>query len=361
MLFRRSVNVQPEKIQSICLVRLSALGDVLMIVPLVRRLQDTLPHASITWVISSLAYQLVAPMKGIDFVVIDKPKSIKDFWAFRQQMRSYQFDVCLAAQAALRANLLYPLIRAKRIIGYDTKRAKDGHGWFIDEAIQPGKEHTLEGFLKFADALGVPQTDVRWDIPISVENEEWAKSHLPQGMPIICLNPAASKPERSWPVDRYISVIKYAKANLDCHIVLTGGPGHFDRQLADAILAEVEVFDLVGKTKPPQLMAVIKQAKLMICPDTGPSHMAGAVGTPVIALQAVTSGKISGPYPYRHLAVDYYDEAVEKVLGKTVDTIPWGTQIHGLDTMSLIPAEAVINQLNQVWESTIITGQKALI
>lgn len=350
MLFRRPIKLPPEKVQSICLVRLSAIGDVLMAVPLVRRLQDTMPHAKITWVISSLAHQLVAQMEDVDFVVIDKPKSLGDYWNFRQRMRPYHFDVCLAAQAAFRANLLYPLIRAKRVIGYDRIRAKDGHGWFIDDAIESGQDHTLEGFLKFADALGVPKTSIRWDIPITTESKAWADAHLPKGKPIICLNPAASKPERSWPVERYIAVIKYAQTHLDCHIVLTGGPVEFDRQLADAILAEVDVLDLVGKTKPPQLLAVFKQASVLICPDTGPSHMGGAVGTPVISLQAVTSAKVSGSYPFRHLAVDYYDEAVIKILGKTKETNQWGTHVHGPDTMSLIPVDAVIERLNQVWK-----------
>lgn len=354
MFFHRPTRIPFEQVQSICLVRISALGDVLMAVPLVRRLQDTLPHVKITWVISKLAHQLVAGMKEVDFVVIDKPNSFKDYLAFRRRMRSHQFDVCLAAQAAFRANLLYPMIRAKRVIGYDRIRAKDGHSWFIDDAIEPGKDHTLEGFLKFAEVLGVPKTPVRWDLPISQACDEWAKAHLPQHKPIICINPAASKPERSWPVERYIALMNHARSQFDCHLVLTGGPGQFDRQLANAILAKVDALDLVGKTKPSQLLAVIKQASLMICPDTGPSHMASAVNTPVIALQAVTSAKVSGPYPYRHLAVDYYDEAVVKILGKTLATNRWGTHAHGPDTMSLIPVEDVVERLNQVWHDYVL-------
>ncbi len=350
MIFRRPVKLLAEQINSICLVRLSALGDVLMVTPLVRRLQDTMPHVKITWVISKLAHQLVAGMEDVEFIVTDKPNSLRDYWTFKQRMRSYHFDVCLAAQAAMRANLLYPLIRCKRIIGYDSVRAKDGHGWFIDDAIEPGTEHTLEGFLKFADVLGVPKTNIRWDLPISKESHDWALAHIPKGKPIICLNPAASKPERSWPVERYIEVMNHAQTHLDCQLVLIGGPGSFDREMADAILAKVEAIDLVGKTKPPQLMAVIKQASLIICPDTGPSHMASAVGTPVIALQAVTSTKVSGPYAFQQLSVDYYDEAVTKILGKTPATVQWGTHVHGPETMSLIPVEAVIDRLSQVWD-----------
>ncbi len=133
-------------IKSICIVRLSALGDVLMLVPLVRLLQAKLPDAALTWVISRPAYDLVEGMDGVEFIVINKPNSLADYWHFKKQLAGRKFDVLLATQASFRANLLYPLIRATRKIGYDKLRAKDGHGWFISEAIKPGNDHTLDSF-----------------------------------------------------------------------------------------------------------------------------------------------------------------------------------------------------------------------
>ncbi|MDP1614335.1 MAG: glycosyltransferase family 9 protein, partial [Methylococcales bacterium] len=86
-----------------------------------------------------------------------------------------------------------------------------------------------------------------------------------------------------------------------------------------------------------------------LCPDTGPSHMAAAVGTPVVALHAVTSARVSGPYPYLDLAVDYYPQAMETVLHQTPETHVWGTHAHGKDTMALIPLDAVVKRLDQVF------------
>ena len=334
-------------IKSICLVRLSALGDVLMCVPLVRTLQRHLPKSSITWVISEPAYSLVAGMAGIEFIVIDKPNGLKDYWRFKQQMRSRNFDILFAAQASFRANLLYPCIRADRKIGYDRIRAKDGHHWFIDEAITPGRDHTLESFLKFAETIGLSQPDIRWDLPIPAEAQAWAAEQLPQDS-IFLVNPAASKPERSWSAERYIDVIRYVQDKYKLSVVLTGGPGTHDRSLGDAIAAAVPVINLIGKTKPKQLLAVIQRAHLVLCPDTGPSHMAAALGTSVIALHAVTNVDISGPYPFRHQAINLYPEAVQTVFGKTVETIPWGTHVHGDQAMGLIDVERVKGQIDQV-------------
>ena len=340
-------------LQSICIVRLSALGDVLMLVPLIRTLQTNFPGATITWIISRPAYDLVEGMDGVEFIVINKPNSLADYWQFRKQMRARHFDVLLATQASFRANLLYPLIRASRKIGYDTIRAKDGHGWFIDDSIAPGNDHTLDGFLKFADTLGVEKKDIRWDLPIPEDAREWAHSHLPVcATPLVIVNPAASKAERSWPVERYIEIIKYLQSRWGAQVVLTGGPGEYDKALGVAICNAVSITNLIGKTKPKQLLAVIERADLLLCPDTGPSHMAAAVATPVIALHAVTSADVSGPYIYRDLAVDCYPEAVERILKKTIATNIWGTHAHGSETMKLVTVDAVLSKLEMLLGAT---------
>ncbi len=339
----------PAAPQSICIVRLSALGDVLMCVPLVRALQQHFPAATLTWVISNPAYSLVQSMQGVEFIVVDKPNHPLDYWRFWQRLRQRRFDVLLAAHASLRANALYACIRATRKIGYDRLRAKDGHAWFIYEAITPGRDHTLEGFLKFARALGISEPNVRWDLVISASDEQWARTRLPANQRILVINPAASKPERSWLVERYIALIRWAVEQPNCCVVLTGGPGAADKRFGDLIQAAVpSVLNLIGQTKPNQLLALIALANCVVCPDTGPAHMAAAMGTPVIALHAVTNPDISSPYPFRQLAVNAYPQAVAQVLGQSVEECAWGTHVHGLAAMQLIGVEEVIARVQQV-------------
>lgn len=338
-------------INSICIVRLSALGDVLMLVPLIRTLQAHLPHVRLTWVICRPAYDLVEGLDGVEFVVLDKPKNPLDYWRFGRTMRHRSFDVLLAPQASCRANLLYPFIKAKRKIGYDALRAKDLHRWFVHEYISPGSEHTLDGFLKFAAPLGIKEKVIRWDLAITQQDYEWADAHLPKGRAILVVNPAASKPERSWLVTRYIEVLQQAQQRWNVHVVLTGGPGDYDRTLADAIAQAVPVTDLVGKTKPKQLLAVLSKAHAVLCPDTGPSHMATAVNTPVIALHAVTNSLVSGPYSFLHLVVDKYPLAIEQILGVPYARHTWGTHVHGNDAMKLISVDDVLARLELIqWE-----------
>jgi heptosyltransferase I len=336
-------------INSICVVRLSALGDVLMLVPLIRTLQRGLPHAQLTWIISKPAYYLVEGMEGVEFIVLDKPNNPLDYWKFKRQMSGRVFDVLLATQATFRTNLLYPLIKAKRKIGYDAHRGNDGHRLFVKEQISPGQDHTLEGFLKFAHVLGLNEKVVHWGLPITEEDYCWAEEHLPKHGPILVVNPAASKPERSWLVERYVAVLKEAQKKWGVQVVLTGGPGGHDRQFAQAIAKAIAVTDLVGKTQPRQLLAVMSKAKAVLCPDTGPAHMSAAVNTPVVALHAVTNPGVSSPYTFRNLVVNRYPEAVREVLGISMQQNRWGQHVHGPDAMKLISVEDVLEKLAEVF------------
>ncbi len=83
-------------------------------------------------------------------------------------------------------------------------------------------EHTLDGFLKFAEPLGIKNKIIAWDLPITTEDHDWAKQHLPAQGPVLIVNPAASKPERSWPIACYIELLAQAQAKWGLHVVLTG-------------------------------------------------------------------------------------------------------------------------------------------
>jgi heptosyltransferase I len=119
----------------IAIVRFSALGDVVMVAAAIRALQLSLPDATITWITSPLAYSLLQGMAGINFEVIDKPRSLADYRAFYRTFTHRRFDVVLAMQANLRINLLYPALKAPIKIGFDRIRAREGQWLFCNKRI----------------------------------------------------------------------------------------------------------------------------------------------------------------------------------------------------------------------------------
>ena len=128
----------PAAPRSLCLLRLSALGDVTHVLPLVRTLQRAWPQLPITWIIGKGEAKLLEGLDGVELLVFDKKAGLAGMRALRRQLAGRRFDVLLQMQLALRANLLSALVRAERRIGYDRARSKEGHGLFINERIPPG-------------------------------------------------------------------------------------------------------------------------------------------------------------------------------------------------------------------------------
>jgi heptosyltransferase I len=335
--------------KNIAFFRLSALGDVVLAIPMIRALQKAWPNCKITWITSSAVYPLLEGLEGIEFLVIKKPQKIKDYLSLRKLFKQYEFDILIAAQASFRTNLIYPHINAKRKIGFDNGRAKDLHSWFVKEQIPPANEHLAEGFMGFAKYLGVESNQFDWQLYTSEEDQAWAKQTRNKPK-YIAINAAASKAERTWKAEHYAQFIDEAIEKYDCQVVLTGGPAENEIELAKGIqrLTKSNIDNLVGKTKHKQIAALLSEVDCLIAPDTGPVHIAVAMNTPVIGLYAVARSGLSGPYQAPSFTVDKYPEAVEKYLGKPYAEASWHERVHHADAMDLIKVEDVMEQLDRI-------------
>lgn len=344
--------IDGSKLSSLAIFRLSALGDVVMMVPTVRAIQKAFPGLAITWIISRPMYALLQGLDGVDFIVIDKPKSLGDYWRLRRQLKRHHFDVLFAAQANLRANLVYPLIKAKCRLGFDNKRSREGHRWFVDYQIECRRNHILDSFLQFARAIGVKEAELRWDLPIDGADKQYAEQKLSEKR-WVAINPCASKLDRNWPIERFIELMQRMKRQWGCCFVLTGGNSDAEKTAAKKI---IDVFgddclDLVAKTTLRQLAAVLAKVELLVSPDTGPAHLAVAMQTPVVGLYADITSKLSGPYLYQELVVDRYQEALMQFRRKKMQNVPWITRIHDVKAMELIQVDDVMKQVKKVMDN----------
>jgi heptosyltransferase I len=337
--------------QRICLVRLSALGDVCLAVPLVRTLQSAFPDAQITWVTTAPMLQLIEGLDGVEFVLAEKASHPLAYLAFYRRMRRRTFDVLLGAQASFRAHFLYPSIHAERKIGFAKSEARDAHYFFVNEHIRGRREHLLDSFLAFAEALGATRRIVEWRLPIGASDYAFAEKRLGSGH-WVAMNPMASKPERNWLPERYAAVADACIRRWDMNVVLTGGPSPKEREFGRTVLRRAakpeRVLDLVGQTTPRQLAALLARTKVLIAPDTGPVHIATAMGTPVVGLYAVARPELTGPYLSQDLVVNRFPEAVRTILGKEAGEVSWKTRVKSPKAMELITVEDVLKKLEQV-------------
>ncbi len=317
------------------------------VLPLVRTLRRAWPDVAITWVIGAGERKLLEGLPGVEFVVYDKKSGLAGMRALRRGLAGRRFDALLQMQVAARANLLSAFLPARRRIGYDRSRSKDLHGLFVNERIpdRPGI-HVLDAIGSFCEPLGLRQTDVEWALPVPAEAHEWARAQWPDdGVPTLAISPCSSHARRNWRAERYAAVAEHARAR-GWRIALLGGRSALERDTADAILAAMrpaerpdEVLDLVGKDTLKQLPALLARADLLMTPDSGPMHIANAMGTKVLGLHAASNPRRSGPYSDVRFCADRYDDAARKYLGKPAPALKWGTKIEHDGVMDLIAVE----------------------
>jgi len=334
----------------VALVRLSAIGDCTLVLPVVRALLRHKPELELYWIIGKAAYSLLkdSAHPRLHYVPIDKPKRIADYRALKKQLSGIQFDAVLAIQASARANLIYPLIRCARKIGFDKTRARDWQWMFTNEKIDFADEHLHDSFKRFAEQLTQSKLEVTnddWLIDLSEEAQQSiVELNLPENY--IVVNPAASKLERCWSTANTVQLIQQIKEHYQLPTVLTGGPDKLDHELAQEIESQVYVINCVGKTNLQQLAAILQKGKVCIAPDTGPAHIANGVGTPVIGLYAVAPSKLSGPYLNQEYTIDKFESAVQQFLGKSIDQAGWRTRVHNRQAMDLISVDEVMAKLS---------------
>ncbi|HEY5971378.1 MAG TPA: glycosyltransferase family 9 protein [Pseudoxanthomonas sp.] len=324
---------------SLCLLRLSALGDVTHVVPLVRTLQRAWPQTRLHWVIDKAGHKLLEGLDGVVFHTYDKKSGLAGMRALRAELPANGFDALLQMQVALRANVLSGFIPARRRIGYDRARSKDLHGLFVNERIpdHPGI-HVLDAIGSFCEPLGLEQTQVAWNLPVPGAARKWAQAQwADDGTPTLMISPCSSHVRRNWYPDRYAAVADHAAAK-GWRIVLCGGRSELERDTTDAIVAAMRApaLDLVGKDTLKQLPALLERADLVMTPDSGPMHIANAMGSKVLGLHAPSNPARSGPYSDIRYCVDRYDAAARKFLGKPASELKWGTKIEFDGVMELI-------------------------
>ncbi|WP_041412883.1 glycosyltransferase family 9 protein [Shewanella sp. ANA-3] len=345
------MSLNPNTMNSLCLLRLSAIGDVCHAVAMVQAIQRQYPQLKITWVIGKLEYQLLKHLPGIEFVIFDKSQGWRSYFNLHKALKGRRFDVLLHMQVALRATLASLAISAKIRVGFDRARAKEGQWLVTNHRVEPLAEpHVLDGFMGFAKAIGVSDITPSWNIPVPQADTEFAQRQIADGEKVLVICAAASKAERNWLPERYAAVAQHA-VNKGYRVILCGGPTALENTLANDIAnaCSAKLDNLVGKTSLTQLLALLKRASLVLAPDTGPAHMAVTQGTPVIGLYAHSNPGRTGPYLSQQYVVSAYQEAIAL---QQSGEVKWGTRAKGEHLMALISVEAVIEKFDQVIQQT---------
>lgn len=328
--------------QSICILRLSAIGDVCHTLAVVQAIQRQYPQAEITWIIGKTESMLMQGIPNVTLVPYDKKTGWKGILALWKQLRDKRFDYLLNMQTALRASILSLGIRAKQKVGFNRDRAREGQWLFTNKKVeQTASPHVLDGQMMFAKAIGVQDLRPTWNLPVSEEDLAYASQFIDKQRKNLVIAPCSSKKEKDWSPENYGQIAQFALAQ-NINVIIAGSPSAYEMEVTAKIqqLAP-NCLNLAGKTNLKQLVALIRQADLVLSSDSGPAHIATTQNTRVISLYAIHNPRRTGPYLDLDKVVSVYDQAVLESRGKPWDQLPWAASAKGDGLMNRISVEQV--------------------
>jgi 3-deoxy-D-manno-octulosonic-acid transferase/heptosyltransferase-1 len=309
---------------NILIVKLSAIGDVIHTLPALNAIRSHYPDAHITWLVEEDAAPLVKGHETLDRVLVSRRKrwlkalrsssllnTIREIGDFMKALRDTRYDMILDFQALLKSGILVALARGDRKIGFGKGLEHMEYSYlFLNERI-PAVDmeiHALSRGMMLVDALGISSDEVEYKLPVSdLDREKVDKLLRRYGLkdiaPLIAINPVAKWETKLWSNQKFARLADELIDTYDAKILFTGGAG--DRQTIQNIMSVMNsrAVNLAGDTTLNMLAALYEKMNLVVSTDTGPMHMAAAVGTPVVALFGPTAPWRTGPYGPAHQAI----------------------------------------------------------
>jgi heptosyltransferase I len=280
------------------LVRLGSMGDVIHALPAASALRDTFPEARIDWAIESRWARLLEGNPDLNEVISVDRKSAGGITATVRQLRAAKYSCAIDFQGLYKSALLAFASGAPRRIGFQSSYAREGlASRFYTDRLNPRGAHKVEHNLTLAEAAGARKSSPRFPLAVCAADEERAARELAAHKlgNFFVLNPGGGWLSKCWPAERYGESHRDLAERYGWRGVVTFGPGEED-------LAR-KVVETAGNPPPVAialdlgpLMALMRRARLVISADTGPLHLASALGTPVVGLFGPTDPSRNGPY-----------------------------------------------------------------
>jgi lipopolysaccharide heptosyltransferase I len=289
------------------IVRLGSLGDLVHVLPAVSAIRRAFPDASIDWLVDDAHREFLELVPVVTAIVPLGARTAAAWLEVRRTLRARQYDVALDFQGLLKSATLARLSGARRVIGFDRRSARESAAaLFYTERRATGEgRHVIEKNLALAAALGV-KADA-FEFPLRAVESPAVAALRRQGLDrFVLINGGAAWPNKRWPPDRLGRIAAWLRDRHGLRSVVLWGPG--ERGLADAVVGASSGAAIVApETRVRDLVAVTREAVLMLSGDTGPTHIAAAVGIPVVALFGPTNPRRNGPWRDRDIALSRYD------------------------------------------------------
>ncbi|HEX6816425.1 MAG TPA: glycosyltransferase family 9 protein [Gemmatimonadaceae bacterium] len=302
----------PHDLRRVCIVLLSAVGDVVHTLPVVNALKRDDPTRHITWLLQPGPATLVRGHPSVDdIIVVERSRGWRGFLDARRALHAREFDVALALQDYIKAGVLTTFTRAPVRLGFDRARARDLN-WLFTNAHLPAhpRRHVQDEYLEFLTALNVSAEPIEWRLGPRDTEREWQREFVARfDRPIAALVVGSSRPEKDWLLDRWTELARILHDSYGLTPVIVGARTPREVDAERAILAGAPGAVSALDSGLPRLTAILDASALVVSLDTGPLHMAVALGRPVVSLIGYTNPLRYGPYRrFQDLIVSAYGE-----------------------------------------------------
>ena len=214
-----------ENGETVGVLRLSALGDAVLILPMLNALIRSGKFASVTWVTTQDVVDLVGPIKGCQFIVVEKIKSFASALRNWKKLSHTNFDKLILAQASFSAHAISIMLHGPNLkVGFDNRRGKDMHRLFVDRQIPFANQHFVDAYYSFAREIGLEGNAESPDYSLAFGHldKAWAKNFRSSDVTLVAIHPHPSKIERRWTTDGYRSLIAHL-LRLGVKVLVLGG------------------------------------------------------------------------------------------------------------------------------------------
>jgi lipopolysaccharide heptosyltransferase I len=297
----------------ILIVRLSAIGDVIQSLPIACALRERFPNAFLAWAVEKNAGQLLQDHASLD-QVITLPrgwlKSPSGLWQLRRTLHNLHFDIAVEAQGLTKAAILAWLSGARRRIGFGRPWGREFSRWINTETVDTPGPHVVQRNLQLLRPLDITSPTVQFLVPERNEDRQAAETIIQSATldrDFAILNVGAGWPSKLWPADRFARVAAHLGTTWNLpSLVVWASPQ--EKESAERVVAGSNSHGRMSpKTSLAELASLSRRARLFIGSDTGPLHLAAAVGTPCIGLYGPWPAKVHGPFGPQHIALQKAD------------------------------------------------------
>jgi len=300
---------QPCVAPRILIVRLSSVGDVLHGLPVLCALRDRFPEAHLGWVVEDRAAGLLEGHGALDeLIVVPRGwwKSPAALWRLRQRLRASRFEIAVDVQGLTKSALAARLSGARRRIGFDGEKGREFSRWLNNERVVSTAAHIIDSNLELLRPLGVERPNVRFDVPQRAVDAITAGAIIAQAGLVggyAILNPGAGWVSKLWPTERYAAVARHLGRQCGLPSLIVWGGSREEELARQIVVGAVGHAALAPRTSLRELAELERRAQLFVGSDTGPLHLAVAVGTPCVGLYGPMPASRNGPYGPQHVAL----------------------------------------------------------